>query len=81
MSNTQECLMVLDLLEDGKISVADAEMLIFAMQPHSRSRRLRREMLRPDVISVMVDGTQPNLDEVMHKVSQGFELTAVGEVN
>jgi hypothetical protein len=81
MSNTQECLMVLALLEDGRISVAEAEKLIFAMQPQNRSRLLRREILRPDVVSVMVDSNQPNLGEIMHKVSRAFELAAAGEVH
>jgi hypothetical protein len=80
MSHTQECLKVLDLLEDGKIDVADAEMLIFAMQPQGHARLRRRETQRPNTISVMVDSTQANLGDVLHRVGQAFEPTSHGEV-
>jgi hypothetical protein len=72
--------MVLDLLDAGKISVADAEMLIFAMQPQHRSRRIRRELLHPEMISVKVDGAQENLGTVMQKVGRAFELASASEV-
>lgn len=81
MSHTKECLMVLDLLDAGKISVAEAEMLIFAMQPGGGVRRKRREMLRPGMVSVMVDGTQADLGEVMLKLGQAFEPALAGEVH
>jgi hypothetical protein len=81
MSHTQESLMVLDLLENGKISVADAEMLICAMQPRGRIRLMQREMLRPGVISVTVDGTQDNLDEVMQRLGRAFAPVPAGEVS
>jgi hypothetical protein len=80
MSNTQECLKVLDLLEDGKIDVADAEMLIFAMQPQGHARLRGRERQRPDTISVMVDSTQENLGDVLLRVGQAFDLASHGEV-
>ena len=61
--------------------MAEAETLIFAMQPHSRRRRLRREVPGPDAVSVLVDGAQVNLGEVMQKVSRAFDLASAGEVN
>jgi hypothetical protein len=73
--------MVLGLLEEGKISVADAEMLIYSMQPQGRTRLMQREMLRPGMISVTVDGTQANLEEVMQRVGRAFAPTPTGEVN
>ena len=80
MSHKQECLKVLDLLDVGKIDVADAEMLIFAIQPQGRARLSRREMLRPNTISVMIDSTQANLGDVLQRVSQAFETDSSAEV-
>ena len=81
MSHTQECLMVLDLLETGKISAADAEMLIFAMQPQGRGWLKRLEMQQPGTMSVVVDTTQSNLGDVLQRVSRAFEPVGNSEVH
>jgi hypothetical protein len=81
MSTTQESLFVLDLLDAGKINVSEAETLINALHPQSGRRSLAREPRVPDAISVTMDGTQADLDEVMHKLSAAFEAAVPDEVN
>ena len=79
MLHKQECLMVLDLLDEGKITVVEAERLIHAMQP--QRRRFRPQVQFPNAISSMVDGTQANLGEVMQKLSTAIEEAVPTEVN
>ena len=79
MSNKQECLMVLDLLDAGKINVVEAEQLIYAMQP--QRRRFKPQVQFPNAISLLVDGTQANIGEVMQKLSTAIEEAVPTEVN
>ena len=81
MSKTKECLFVLDLLDAEKINVLEAERLISAMQPQRRGRGVTREPHMSDAISVIVDGTQANLGEVMHKLTAALEQAVPIEVN
>jgi hypothetical protein len=73
--------MVLDLLEEGKISVAQAEVLLFAMQPQDGRRPLLWEQSQPDTISVLVDSAQANPGEVLNQLGRAFALKTEGEVN